>query len=66
MRHLLLVLVPLLLAVTSACLVHDSGRGTMSGSSTSSLEVAPDVARGVATLGGVALCLGFLYLQAGH
>ena len=61
MRHALLVLVPLVLAATSACLVHDSGRSTMSGSS---LEIAPDVARGAATLGGVALFLGFMYLQS--
>ena len=62
MRHLLLVLAALLLATTSACLVHDSGRNTTTGSS--SLEVAPDVARGAATLGGVALFLGFMYLQS--
>jgi len=63
MRHLMLVLVPMVLAATSACLVHDSGRGTTPGTS-SSLEVAPEVARGVATLGGVALFLGFMYLQS--
>jgi hypothetical protein len=61
MSHLLLVLAALLLAATSACLVHDSGRGTTPGTST--FEVAPDVARGAATLGGVALFLGFMYLQ---
>ena len=63
MRHLILVLAALLLATTSACLVHDSGRGTTA-SSSSSFDMAPDVARGAATLGGVALFLGFMYLQS--
>ena len=65
MRHVILVIIPLLvaLAATSACLVHDGGRSTTPGPS-SSLDIAPDVARGAATLAGVALCLGFMYLQS--
>jgi hypothetical protein len=61
-----LLLVAALAAAAPACVVHDSGRGTMSSGSSSTLETAPELAKGAATLGAVALCIGFLYLQAGH
>ena len=60
-----LALLALLAVATPACVVHDSGRSSMNTGSSSSLE-AGDMAKGAATLGAVALCLGFLYLQAGH
>lgn len=60
-----LALLALLAAATPACIVHDSGRNTTSTGSSATLD-GGDMAKGAATLGAVALCVGFLYLQAGH